>query len=349
MIPPEPRPATALVGHANPTGDILVFDRDPQTGALTPVQTVSSGSSSSFLAADPTRRFLYATHNRSEGIQAFARDPATGRLQPLGRVPVPPGPGATEVGPSYLRVDATARFVLCANFRGHNVVVFPREGNGNLGPAVQNLSTGKHAHALLLSEDNRFAFVSYLGSDLVAQYRFDDRHGQLTPNDPPVVTLPPGAGPRHLVFHPEGSRVYLVDELDASVVVFDYNPRQGTLLETQRIDSLPGWTGRRWAADLHVHPSWRYLYVSNRAHDSLAIFAIDGPTGRLSLLGHQPCQGRSPRSFCIDPSGRWLLVANQDSANLVIFAVDPASGALHPLAERAVAPSPTFVGILPTG
>ena len=345
---PMTAPLTVHVGHANPTGDILVFAMDPQTAALTPVQALSSGSSSSFLALDPTRRFLYATHNRSEAVAAFSRDPESGRLQPLGTIPVPPGPDATEVGPSYLRVDATARFVLCASYRGHNVVVFPREGNGRLGPPVQNVSAGKHAHAVVLSEDNRFAFVPYLGSDLVAQYRFDDRRGQLTPGDPPSVATPPGSGPRHLAFHPQGMRAYLVCELDASVIAFDLHPRQGTLLETQRIDSLPaGYQGRRWAADIHVHPNGRFLYVSNRAHDSLAIFAIDPVTGRLSLLGHQPSQGRTPRNFCIDPTGRFLMVAHQDSANLVIFAVDPASGSLQPVAEQAVAPSPTFVDIVP--
>ena len=172
------------VGHANPTGDISLFQMDPETGALTPVDTIATGSSSSFLAVDPTRRFLYATQNRSDQLSAFARDPATGRPTLLGRVPVPPGPGATEAGPSYLSVDATARFVLCANYRGHNTVVFAREGSGRLGRLVQSLSDGKHAHAVVLSPDNRFAFVPYLGSDRVMQYRFDDRTGALDAQRP---------------------------------------------------------------------------------------------------------------------------------------------------------------------
>jgi 6-phosphogluconolactonase len=351
MTPPAAPSVIVYVGHANPTGDILVFAVDvPDTGqsaAFTLVQSVSCGSSSSFLTLDPTRRFLYATQNRSDGLAAFARNPRSGQLEPLGVVPVPPDPAAAEAGPSYLKVDATARFVLCANYRGHNVVVFPRLGNGRLGPPVQNLSAGKHAHAIVLSEDNRFAFVPYLGSDLVAQYRFDDRKGLLTPNDPPTVAAPPGSGPRHLTFHPQGARAYLVNELDATVMAFDYDARAGTLVERQRIDSLPGWNGRRWAADLHVHPNGRFLYVSNRAHDSLAIFAIDSVTGRLSLLGHQPSGGRTPRNFCIHPGGQLLLVAHQDSANVAVFSVDPATGALRPSGDLPVAPSPTFVDIVP--
>jgi 6-phosphogluconolactonase len=345
MNPPQPAPRV-YVGHSNPTGDILLFHMNPATADLTPVDTIPTGSSSSFLAVDPTRRFLYATQNRSDQLSAFALEPATGRPTFLGRVPVPPGPDATEAGPSYLRVDATARFVLCANYRGHNTAVFAREASGRLGQLVQSLSHGKHAHAVVLSPDNRFAFVPYLGSDKVMQYRFDDRTGALGPNDPPFVATAPGAGPRHLTFHPDGVRAYLVNELDATVMAFDYDPRQGTLQERQCLDSLPGYTGRRWGADIHVHPRGRFLYVSNRAHDSLTLFHIHPATGALALVGQTPSGGRSPRSFCLDPAGRFLLAAHQESGNLVTFAIDSDSGRLEPLSDRAVAASPTFIDIV---
>jgi 6-phosphogluconolactonase len=341
-----PTPQRVYVGHANPTGDILLFTMDPATAALTPADTVQSGSSSSFLTLDPTRRFLYATQNRSDQLSAFALDPDSGRPALLGRAPVPPGPEATEAGPSYLRVDATGRFVLCANYRGHNVVVFARQADGRLGPLAQNLSAGKHAHAIALSPDNRFAFVPYLGSDRVLQYRFDERTGALAPNDPPAVATPAGMGPRHLAFHPDGTRVYLVGELDAHVMAFDYDAGRGTLEPRQRLDSLPGYTGRRWSADIHVHPGGRFLYVSNRAHDSLALFHIDPATGGLTLVAHTLAGGQSPRNFCLDPEGRFLLVANQESGNLVTFSVEAGSGQLRQVAERAVAASPTFVDIV---
>ncbi len=168
----------------------------------------------------------------------------------------------------------------------------------------------------------------------------------LHPNDPPAVETPAGAGPRHLTFAPDGRRVYLVNELDASVMAFDYHPERGTLTARQRIDSLPGYSGRRWAADIHVHPSGRFLYVSNRAHDSVAVFRIDPGTGALTLAGNPGSGGRSPRNFCLAPDGRFLVVANQDSGTLVTFAVDADSGLLRQVAERAVAPSPTFITIV---
>jgi 6-phosphogluconolactonase len=346
------------VGHGNPDGDISWFQMDPRTAALAPAGGVAIGASSSFLAVDPSRRSLYATQNRSDQLAAFALNAASGRPELLGRVPVPHGPDAQEAGPSYLRVDATGAFVLCANYRGHNAVVFPRRPGGSLGPAVQNVSAGRHAHAAVLSPDNRFAFVPHLGSDLVAQYRFDAATGALTRNDPPSVLTPAGSGPRHLVFHPDGARAYLIDELDGSVIAFTFDPRRGTLEVRQRLESLPaGYQGRRWAADIQVHPSGRFLYASNRAHEglpgaavpgegSLAVFRIDPASGQLTLDGYCGSRGRTPRNFCLDRAGRFLLVANQDSANLVTFAVDADSGRLTPIAERDVAPSPTFVDIV---
>ncbi len=347
MDRPAPR---VYVGHANPTGDIWLLALDRAAGTLAPLDTVSSGSSSSFMAFDPTRRYLYTTQNRSDQLSAFALDPGTGRPSLVNRVPAPPGPDAAESGPSYLSIDQGGRFVLCANYRGHNVTVFRRQPDGALGPLVQNLSAGKHAHSVVFSPDGRHVFAPHLGSDLIAQYRFDPEDGPLRPNDPPTVATPPGSGPRHLTFHPGGRHAYLINELDATVMVFAHDARAGTLSAQQCLDSLPaGYQGRRWGADIHVHPNGRFLYVSNRAHDSLAIFAIDPQGGGISLLGHQDAGGQTPRYFCLDPEGRFLVVAHQDSASLALFAVNPDSGGLSPLSRRAVAPAPTFVDIHPVG
>ena len=211
-------------------------------------------------------------------------------------------------------------------------MVFARRGDGRLGPLVPDVSAGKHAHAVLLSPDNRFAFVPYLGSDLVAQYRFDDRTGALRPNDPPVGRPPRRApGPATSTFHSRRPRVYLVNELDATVMAFDYDPRRGTLLERASASTRsPDYAGRRWAADIHVHPSGRFLYVSNRAHDSLAVFRIE-PGHRALDAGQQHARRRQDAAQLLPrPVGRFLLVANQDSGNLVTFAIDPDSGRLTP-------------------
>ena len=355
------------VGHANPTGDIWLLGLDPASATLAPLDIVSSGSSSSFLAFDPTRRHLYSTQNRSDQLSAFAVDPTSGRLALINRVPAPPGPDARESGPSYLSVDHdllglqdlrdghdadaddvhAGGFVLCANYRGHNITVFRRTPGGALSTVVQNLSAGKHAHSVVFSPDGRHVFAPHLGSDLIAQYRFDPRGGPLLPGDPPAMHTPAGSGPRHLSFHPDGRHAYLVNELDATVMVLAYDAAAGTLTAQQRVDSLPaGYQGRRWAADIHVHPSGRFVYASNRAHDSLAIFAIDPGNGDVTLVGHQAAEGKTPRNFCLDAEGRFLVVAHEDSGSVAVFSVDQETGGLTLRSRQPVAPQPTFVTIV---
>jgi 6-phosphogluconolactonase len=335
--------AFVLVGHGNPSGDVQIWSFDRETGALAPHATVPTGSSTSYLAFAPGGRFAYTTQNRSNRVTAFAVDAAAGTLRKLGDAAVPAASGEAEAGPAYASVDAHGRFLLVANYRGHNAVVFQLGDDGGIGPVVADVTPGKHAHCVVLSHDNRFAFVPCLGADRVAQFHFDETTGALAPNDPPAVPSARGAGPRHLAFAPDGARAYLINELDATLTAYDYHRAHGHLTPHATVPTLPeDYDGRRWAADIHVHPNGRFVYLSNRAHDSLGVFDAHS----LALVQRIACGGKSPRNFALSPEGRFLLVANQDSGNLVCFSVDERSGRLEPRGEVTVAPSPYFVKIM---
>ena len=183
-----------------------------------------------------------------------------------------------------------------------------------------------------------------LGLDKVMVYRFDPAGGKLLPHDPPAACVAPGAGPRHLAFHPAGRFAYVINEMASTVTAFAYDAPRGVLTEDQTLSTLPpGFHGRSWTAEVRVHPSGRFLYGSNRGHDSIAVFAIDAQTGRLTVIAHEPTQGRTPRHFAIAPTGDWLLAANQDSDTLVVFRIDLQTGRLTPTGSQATAPSPVCV------
>jgi 6-phosphogluconolactonase len=335
------------VGGGSPTGDIQVFALDLATGALDLRSTTSSGSSTSFCALHPSRRFLYTTQNRTDRLSAFSIDPQSAGLGLLNQVAVTGVEGATAAGPTYVEVDRAGGFLLAANYRGHNLVVHRLEPDGRIGALVHSRSDGLHAHSIRLDPANRTAFAPYLGSDIIAQLAFDAATGALTPRSPPAVATAAKAGPRHLDFHPDGRFVYVVNELDATVNAYAFDAAAGTLGELQSLSAVPAtYTGRRWSSDVHVAPSGRFVYVANRAHDSLAVFAADPGSGRLTLCGHHGVQGATPRAFTLTPDGRFLFVANQDSASVGIFAVDGATGSLAPLRALAVAPSPYFVRVV---
>jgi 6-phosphogluconolactonase len=345
---------TLLVCHGDPQGQTFFYGYEPDSARLTPRPPGQTGASTSFATWHPSRRVMYGVQNRTDHVVALAvaAEPAAPALRVLNRAAVPPADGATQAGPAYLTTDPAGRFLLVANYRGHNVVVFALHPDGRVGPVVENVSDGKHAHLVRLTPDGRFALVPYLGSDLIAQYRFDPVRGALAPNDPPSVATAAGAGPRHLDFHPQqrdGVRhVFVINELDATLAAYALDVAAGTLSERCRVDSLPaGYDGQRWAAHVAVAPSGRFVYVCNRAHDSLTVFAWDGDREALQLVQNLPCGGRTPRHFTLDPGGRFLLVVNQDSGNLAVFAVDPRSGRLAPHAVHPVGALPCFVGLVP--
>ncbi|NLF72141.1 MAG: lactonase family protein [Candidatus Anammoximicrobium sp.] len=310
----------------------------------------------SFLALHPNRRFLYAVGEisdfagkRTGAVNAFRIEPATGRLEPLNQQ------SSGGPGPCHVAVDHSGRNVLVANYGGGSAAVLPIRKNGTLGSATafvqhQGASVnprrqqGPHAHSINLDPANRFAFVADLGLDKVLIYRFDAAAGKLTPNDPPWASVVPGAGPRHFAFHPTGKFAYVINELGSSLTAFRYDAARGALEEVQTVSSLPaGPVEGNSTAEVQVHPSGKFLYGSNRGHDSIAVFAADAVTGQLKLVEHESTQGKTPRNFGVDPTGRFLLACNQASDTIVGFRIDQETGALTPTGQKLDVPSPVCV------
>ncbi|PYQ18419.1 MAG: 6-phosphogluconolactonase [Acidobacteria bacterium] len=341
--------------HGSASKGIYRLRLDLKTGALEAAGSPAESVSPSFLALHPSGRFLYAVNEAStppkdEGaVSAFAVDARTGELTALNRQSSRGG------GPCHLSLDAEGRHVLVANYGGGNVAVLPVEADGRLDPAttfVQHQGHGAdprrqkapHAHYIDLDRANRFALVADLGLDEVLVYRFDAATGALTPNAPAAAHLAPGAGPRHLALHPDGRHAYVINEMASTITAFAYDARAGTLSELQTLSTLPGdFHGDNSTAEIAVRPDGRFVYGSNRGHDSIAVFAVDAVTGKLAAAGHQPTLGKTPRNFAIDPSGAYLLAANQDSDTITVFRIDRTSGALSPVGSPVPVPRPVCV------
>ena len=340
---------------------IYAYRFDADSGRLTSLGLVAETVNPSFLAVDPSRRFLYAVNEISNyaggkggGVSAFAMDRATGKLTFLNEV------ASRGREPCHVSLDKTGKFVMVANYGGGSAAVFPVLADGRLGEAsafVEHHGSsvnperqeGPHAHSIATSPDNRFVLAADLGLDRLLVYRFDAAQGSLEPNDPPFATVKPGAGPRHFAFHPSSRFVYTINEMGSSITAFSYDAARGSLRELETVSTLPkDFAGASDTAELEAHPSGKFLYGSNRGHDSIAVFAIDGGKGTLTLVEHVPTGGKTPRSFAIDPAGSCLVVANQDSDNLVVFRIDARTGRLTPSGKALDVPSPvcvTFVAL----
>lgn len=322
---------------------IYVSRFNAATGALGAPELAAEAASPSFLAVHPKGRFLYSVNEVDKtrdkpagGVSAFGIDAATGKLTPLNQQ------SSGGPGPCHLIVDKAGRNVLVANYGGGSVAVLPLDKDGSLreasafvqhkGSSVnQSRQEAPHAHGIYLDSANRFAFVPDLGLDRLVAYRFDPSHGTLTPNEPAFASVAPGSGPRHFAFTPNGRFAYVINEMLCTVTAFSFDPKRGGLSELQTISTLPEGESIKpgySTAELFVHPSGKFLYGSNRGHDSIVSYAIDGKSGKLSRVSHTPTQGKIPRSFGIDPSGRWLLAANQNSDSVVVFKVDTGTGQL---------------------
>jgi 6-phosphogluconolactonase len=338
---------------------IYIYRMDAASGALTPAGVAENVENPSFLAIHPNRRFLYAVNEvgnfqgeQSGAVTAFAIETGTGRLTPLNQQLSKGG------APCHLVVDATGKFVLVANYSGGNVAALPIQADGRLGAAsgfVQHTGSSvnprrqmaPHAHSINLDRANRFAVAADLGIDKVLVYRFDAEQGTLTAHDPASASVAPGAGPRHFAFHPGGRHAYVINELNSTVTAFGYDPERGTLDELQTLTTLPeGFSGNNSTAEVQVHPSGKFLYGSNRGHDSLAIYRIDAATGKLTPAGHRATGGKTPRNFGIAPSGKFLLAANQNSNSLHVFRIDAETGDLQPTGHVIEVPSPVCVKFL---
>ena len=332
---------------------IYVCRMDTATGAVELVHSVPDVPNPSFLTLHPARPFLYAVNAVPEidghaggAVSAFAVDPATGGLTFLNRQ------SSHGAGPCHVSVEQTGRYAIAANYMGGSVAILPIEEDGSVGPAtdwVQHVGSSvnpdrqgePHAHSFTPDPANRFALACDLGLDQVLVYGLGLENGTLPPNDPAFATVHPGAGPRHLDFHPNGRVVYVINEIGNTITVFGYDQERGALAELQTIPTLPpDFTATSHTADVHVHPSGRFVYGSNRGHDSIAVYAVDDADGTLSLVGYQSTEGEVPRNFVIDPSGAFLLAANQDTDTVVTFRIDAATGELTPTGHVAAVPTP---------
>ena len=340
---------------------IYMFRFQPATGKVTALSLAAETPSPSFLAIDPKQKFLYAANEhdgpdvpgKNSTVSAYAIDPKTGALTFLNKV------SCRGEGPAHIALDKTGKALLAANYRSGSLALLPIEADGRLGEVTgfaqhhgigpQPRAEGPHAHGAAFSPDNRFALVADRGLDQVLIYRYDQAKGTLTPNHPPFFDATPGAGPRHLAFHPNGRILYELNEPGSTITVLAYDAAGGTLNRIQEITTLPaGFTGTNVTAQLQIDRSARFLYASNRGADNLAVFAIDPAKATLTLVEHVSTQGKTPRDFSLDPTGGYLFAANQNSDTVVLFRVDAKTGRLTATGQVVEhVPEPTCVLFAP--
>ena len=338
---------------------IYLMELDPRVGTLTEPVLAAESVNPSFLALHPNGRFLYAVGEtgafrgeKSGSVSAFAIDPKDGMLTLLNQQP------SVGSGPCHLVVDGPGKNVLVANYGGGSVAALPIDADGKLRKAsafIQhrgsgadpNRQKGPHAHSINVDAAGRFAIAADLGLDKLLVYRLDSEDGSLEPNNPRFASVAPKSGPRHFAFHPNGRFGYVINEMANTVTAFGYDAKRGVLAELQTIDTLPkGFNGRSSTAEIVVHPKGKFLFGSNRGHDSIAIFAIDPKSGKLTALGHEPTGGKAPRNFAIDPTGYCLLAENQNSDSIYVFLIHPHTGKLGRSGQVVTIPSPVCVKFL---
>jgi 6-phosphogluconolactonase len=334
---------------------------DTSTGRISALTPVAELQNPSWVTVSRDRRFLYAvsevgtpdaTGTPAGLVVAYAIG-AGGKLTELNRV------SSGGADPCHLAIDRTGRTVAVANYTGGSTVAFKVGADGRLGAASKDQHTGKgpnaerqegaHAHSTDFVSDDRLLLSCDLGNDRIYVYDHDPRAGAIAAHKPAFVALEPGSGPRHLAVHPSKRYVYVLTELTSHVAMFSWNPATGTLVQRQSIPTVPvGTPPSNSTAEIVVHPNGRYVYASNRGHDSIAVFSVDARNGRLTGIGNTPTGGNVPRNFAIDASGRWLLAANQRSDSIVTFAIDQSTGALTPNGAVTKVPRPVCIAIVPS-
>lgn len=332
---------------------IYAFRLDTKTGKLTSLGLAAQAENPTYFAMDRAGRFLYTVVNRRErvgGVSAYSIDRQTGRLTLLNTV------DSRGVNTCFVSVSPSGKYALTANYGDGSIAVFPIEADGRLsvasafeqhaGSGDGERQGGPHAHSFNASADEHFAVAADLGLDRFIVYRFKD--GKLTHNDPAFTSVKPGSGPRHYTFDSSGRHAYGVEELASAITAFSYDAAHGVLKEIETLSALPpGFTGQSTAADVQIHPSGRFLYVSNRGADTIAVFAVDAASGKLTLLENVPSRGKIPRIFALDPGGKFLVAANEESSTLAVFRIDAATGRLTSTGELVDAPNPTCVKFVP--
>jgi len=333
---------------------------DPATGKLSTPTLVAELENPSFVAVSRDRRFLYAVSEvgtadasgKKTGFVAAYSIGSGGKLMLLNRVP------SNGADPCHISVSRSGRTVAVANYTGGSTVSYLVKPDGSLGAITTDQHVGHgpnkerqeaaHAHSANFAADDHLLLSCDLGADAVYMYQCDDAKGQIVPRRPASVHVEPGSGPRHLAIHPSAHYAYVINELTNSIGVFAFDPAKGALVQRQSISTLPaGTTVANTTAEVVVHPNGRFVYGSNRGHDSIAVFSVDARDGRLTAIGNTPTGGKAPRSFAIDPTGRWLLAANQISNNVNSFAIDPQKGTLTPTGATLAVAKPVCVLFVP--
>ena len=340
---------------------IYLSTLDLATGKLSAPEVAAELTSPSFLAIHPSGKYVYAVGEiadfqgkKAGAVSALAVDPHNGKLKVINQQP------SGGAGPCHVSVDPSGKCVLAANYGGGSVCSFPIGDDGKLkegGSVIQHKGSSvnpqrqkePHAHSINVDKGGQFAFAADLGLDQVLVYKLNAAHGTLETDDHQgPAKVAPGSGPRHFAFHPSGKFAYVINELANTVVAFEYNPHHGALTEIQSISTLPkDFTGTSYCAEVVVHPSGKFLYGSNRGHNSIAVFAIDEKTGKLTATSHQGEGIKTPRGFAVEPTGKYLLVGNQDGASVIVFAIDSKTGSLTPTGSKIEVGSPVCVRFWP--
>ncbi|MDX1982656.1 MAG: lactonase family protein [Bryobacteraceae bacterium] len=335
---------------------IYVSRLDARTGALTEPVLAAEVGSPSFVAIHPTGQYLYAVSEQEAtggqpggAVTSFVIDRASGKLTRLNQVSSKGG------GPCHLNVDRSGKTLVVVNYGTGSTAAMAVKADGSLAESLSYIQhqgssvnkqrqQGPHAHSVNISPDNRFAMVADLGLDKVLVYRLDPAKSAIEPNEPASTSVKPGSGPRHFTFHPSGRYAYVINEIASTVTAFSYDAARGALTEIATISTLPaGFSGNNSTAEVVAHPGGRFLYGSNRGHNSIAVFRIDRKTGGITLIDNTSTQGEIPRNFAIDPTGKWLFAANQNSASVVVFAIHAKTGKLTATGKSVNVDTPVCV------
>jgi len=345
---------------------IYVAHFDSATGKLGAPELAVQTKNPSFLAIHPNHRWLYAVSEMSDFAGQRTGAVSSFTIEKTGKLTLLNQQSSGGSGPCHVAVDRAGKCVLVANYGSGSVAALPVEADGSLKPPAVSIQhhgssvnpqrqAGPHAHFITTDPANRFALACDLGLDKVLVYRLAEPGTSpaaplLAPNDPPSVSVTPGSGPRHLAFHPNGRFVYLLDEIASTFTVFAYDAQRGSLRELQTISTLPSeFKGDNLCAEVQVDVAGKFVYGSNRGHDSIAVFAVDPSSGKLTLVERVASQGKTPRYFALDPTGHWLLAENQESNNLVVFPVAAQTGRLGAPMQTVAVGSPVCAVFVPAG
>lgn len=338
---------------------ISVCDFDSATGKLSNIRLAVEARNPSFLAIHPDKSTIFAVGETADfngkkggAVSAYSINHENGQLAPINHV------SSMGPGPCHISVDASGKAAFIANYSGGSVASYPILAGNKLGEAASfiqhtgssenpNRQKEPHAHSINLDKAGKFAFAPDLGTDKIMIYRVDAEKGTLTPNDPPSASVAPGSGPRHFTFHPSGKYAFVINEMLFTITAFKYDADKGSLTEIQTISTLPaGAEPKGGTAEVVAHPNGKFLYGSNRGHDSIAVLNVDEATGKMTFLGTQGQGVKWPRNFVLDPTGKWLLVANEQGHSIVVFGIDPETGELHPTENHIETKNPSCLRFL---